>query len=195
MIGSVLAAFGLANPESSRAQTPNDFFPKDYVPSTKGQRSPPVESQSEDSFKEIGEDPAPAPNLTPAATPTLALLDSPGKPVEWLGVAFDATSEEQASLTLDHFVSIIDRLHIRPGKIYAVCNPDNPLPSGLQQLAISLRMRGAEFLKVREVPKELNIRLSPTWLVQTSDGTSLLEGTTTPERQLNVRGEFVPPQQ
>ncbi len=177
------------------------FYPKNYVTKPK-QETPPVKSVipgREQPSKGAAPlvRPAISESRTTAAAPgapkTENILDeAAGKPIRSISALLSTANPDSLRDNLAQLGDAASRLGISPGLLYLVgplIDPGDYI-EGTGTFA-PLFAAGALPISVQEVPKQYPVTLSPTWIVETDQGTILLEGVTHLERYVNGRGEFV----
>jgi len=125
---------------------------------------------------------ASAPSPTPSPQPQPG-----GLKVLSIGAVINSYNEKHFNAEVDKLLKVADKYDLNVGEVFTIGpetkeNTKNDLP---------LLARGAVIVPQFFIPAEYDIRVSPTWILTTSEGQILLEGVTSVERYLNMRGEFI----
>ena len=184
------------------AQNPQEsmqFFPKNYVTKT-GQANHQAQIQVPSPAE------SPGPTAPQSNTDTTALPppeqalpakegifeEAAGKPIKSIGAIWSTANPDTLRHDLEQLGSTVSNFGIAPGLLYLVGPLIDPgdFIEGPGSFA-PLLAAGALPMAVQAVPPQYPVTRSPTWLVETTEGTILLEGVTNLSRYLNSRGEFV----
>lgn len=194
-----------AEPQHTRKST--EFFPKNFVVRRAGKESAMRPSaanttpqkpaavgggstgKSQPSGSNIAEDAAG--NETAALSETEEIVSDP-IPITRIGAIWNSEDKVKLPELLGELNSAITEKNIRPGVIYLVgqaIDPTEYFDSG--NLFGPLFAAGGVPLSVPKVPPKYPVTSSPTWIIETEQGSILLEGIHSLSRYVNASGEFV----
>lgn len=122
------------------------------------------------------------------------VLGQHGEKILSLGLIVNAVDEEHAKENIEELIGLAQTNAIALNTVFAVggiAQAKKDLPSVEYLWAKS---QGARIKVTLGVPKQYDVSLSPTWIVETEQGLVLLEGIGSLKRAINAEGrlEFVP---
>ncbi|NDC36988.1 MAG: hypothetical protein EBZ48_02930 [Proteobacteria bacterium] len=115
-----------------------------------------------------------------------------GITIERLSLVTNGANEEHALEALTALREVIVDKELALGTVYLVGLNSSIKLDPLVLMVRRLQFLGAAFAQGLTEPP-VPVKLSPTWIVETTQGRYLLEGTMNIDRFLNARGEFVKP--
>lgn len=194
-----------AEPQHTRKST--EFFPKNFVVRRAGKetatrantaepipRKPGVPNVSRSGVSQpsgsgTSQD---TPGDETTALPETEELASDPIPITRIGAIWNSEDKEKLPELLGELNVAITEKNIRPGIIYLVgqaIDPTEYFDSG--NLFGPLFAAGGVPLSVPKVPPKYPVTSSPTWIIETEQGSILLEGVYSLSRYVNASGEFV----
>lgn len=120
---------------------------------------------------------------------TETLRDSPGEKVSWIGLVIATNQKQKTELALKSLRKITRRHDLRVGQLYFIGFKNLLFED--RNLLIEFGLRGASINVDGEVPSNLPIKNSPTWIISTQKGETLLEGILDPTLFFNKEGHYI----
>jgi len=171
---------------------PKEVFPRDYAIQSGGLSEPESKSPTREPKIETPRVESPDSNVaTPEAEETPDKQEVAGQPipVRAIGAVVNAMDVQHFSDTLQELAEVVIRFDLEVGKIYVIGDLKH-FETAKKHLT-KLIARGGVLRLGSKPPAELNVTLSPAWILYTDKGRIILEATGQLDRYLNSRGEFV----
>ncbi|MEZ4752703.1 MAG: hypothetical protein R3A13_00055 [Bdellovibrionota bacterium] len=111
-----------------------------------------------------------------------------GKPVKSLGVVVLGTKKDHLNETLEHLRNMAVKLEIQIGEIITLGGMHEEVDGRLFGAAVIM---GAKLRIAHNVNDAYEVTQSPTWVVETEEGITLLEGIYKINKFFNRKKEFV----
>ena len=200
----LFVALALVNsPMVLSEERPDSFFKKDYLSeSQKPQKPKAKKAQKESSLSNDQKvDQSPKNILDQeegeVESGSLAYLEEKGIPIRTIGVVINGRNREHFAKHVGNLVHVASSLDLIVSQVAAVGmfvpGKENPLMDGLyfSPQALGLIALQGQLAPYLEVPKKFDIDKSPTWVLNTAEGTVLIEGLDQFWLYLNRKGEYV----
>lgn len=188
------------------AESPNEFFPKEYVSQQKHKvqkKQSKVNSFAVDSEMHIKEQTVDVADTlfhadSPLKPPDSILLDDEGIPVHSIGLIINATEENHFRRNIEVLIETASKFELLVSQVAAIgfgipgaksVSVGDVIYSPHAFALVALEGQIAPYAVLP--PKLDHLKRSPTWVVNTSQGGYLIEGYEPIWRLFNKRGEFI----